>query len=71
MTKTFPATINGIPCTAKKVKGRWMVGGDFDTGGNVQILMERDGRPAWFTLRGFVAKFSDYATADEIERVTS
>lgn len=62
---TYKAILNGQQTTAKKVGGRWMVGGDFDTRGSVSILMERHGRPAWFTLRGCVAKFSDYATEGE------
>ena len=65
----YLATLNGSPVKAKKVNGRWMVGGDFDTSGNVQIILDVNGRPAWHTLRGFVLKFSDFATPEEIERV--
>jgi hypothetical protein len=64
---TYPAILNGQITTAKKLGGRWMIGGDFDTSGSISILMTRDGRPAWFTLKGFVAKFSDYASNEEVE----
>jgi hypothetical protein len=63
---TYTALLNGTECTAKKVNGVWTVGGDYDTSGSVQLVMERGGRPAWFTLRGCVLKFSDYLEADEI-----
>lgn len=66
---TYPAILDGQKTTAKKVGGRWTVGGDFDTSGSISILMTRDGRPAWFTLKGFVAKFSDYASEDEVENM--
>lgn len=58
---TYTALLNGEETTARKHNGRWMVGGDFDTSGSVLILMDRNGRPAWFKLKGCVLKFDDYA----------
>lgn len=58
---TYTALLDGRETTARKYKGRWMIGGDFDTSGNILILLERDGRPAWFRLKGCVLKFNDYA----------
>jgi hypothetical protein len=58
---TYKALLNGVECTAKKVRGVWTVGGDYDTSGSVLILMKRNGRPAWFKLRGCVLKFDDFA----------
>lgn len=65
VNKVFPATLSGQKTTAKKVRGRWLVGGDFDTAG-AQVLLKKDGRYAWYTIRGAVAKFSDYAAESEI-----
>lgn len=62
----YPAIMNGRKTTAEKIKGRWHLGGDIDTSGSVSILMNRDSRPAWFTLRGCFLTFSDYADAGEI-----
>ena len=67
---TYLATLNGRPCTAKKVDGRWTVGGDYDLSGSIMLVMKRNGRDAWFSLRGCTVKFQDWATPDEIAALT-
>ena len=66
--KEYLATIDGKATTAKKVGGRWMVAGDFDTAG-CQVILPINGRPAWHTLKGFCAHFSDWATEAEIKAI--
>ena len=58
--KTYKALLDGQETTAKKVNGRWLVGGDVDTTGNVLVLMDKNGRPAWFKLVGCYLKFEDF-----------
>jgi len=59
--RTYKAILNGMETTAKKVSGRWLVGGDFvSKGSSVLILSEKEGRPAWFVLKGCFLKFSDF-----------
>ena len=61
MPKTYKALLNGELTTARKMGRTWLVGGDkVQPGQSVSILLERDGRPAWYTLNGAVLKFSDY-----------
>jgi len=50
---------DGQETTAEKVNGRWLIGGDKPCG-RVSILLERDGRPAWFQLRGCFLRFEDW-----------
>ena len=50
---------NGSETFAEKREGRWFVGGDRPWG-VVSILLERDGRPAWFRLKGCFLKFEDF-----------
>jgi len=56
---TYKALHNGIATTARKVNGTWLVGGDRPWG-EVSILLEEEGKPAWFRLRGCVLKFEDW-----------
>lgn len=56
----YEAKQNGFDTWAEKVGNRWLVGGD-KAWGQVSILMERDGRPAWFRLKGCFLKFEDWA----------
>ncbi|HXI58327.1 MAG TPA: hypothetical protein VNO55_19805 [Polyangia bacterium] len=70
MTKTFPAILNGQRTTAKKVNGRWLVGGDVVQAGDVVSIackVWRSSRIGWHTLKGSRLVFSDFATADEME----
>jgi len=50
---------DGVETFAEKRGGRWLIGGDRPTG-TVSILLERDGRPAWFRLTGCFLKFEDF-----------
>ena len=56
----YQAKQNGLDTWAQKVGKRWIVGGD-KPWGQVSILMEHDGRPAWFRLKGCFLKFEDWA----------
>ncbi len=59
--KTYRALLNGEEVTARKMGRTWLVGGDkVQPGQAISILLEKDGRPAWFTLNGAVLKFSDF-----------
>jgi len=61
MTNIFKAYLNGQETTAKKVSGVWLVGGDkVQSGDTVEILLSKNDRPAWFSLRGCFLKFSDF-----------
>jgi len=62
--RTFRALLNGIETTARKRGGRWMVGGDFDTNGAL-IELERDGRPAWYALKGNRLVFQDWVSPND------
>lgn len=61
------AYMNGHKTTACKVKGRWMVGGDFDNTGSITIASKDwEGRWAWHKLMGCRLKFDDFMTDDEV-----
>jgi hypothetical protein len=62
MTPTkFKAYWNGEDTWATRVNNKWFVGGDTAPGDeDVQILLAKDERPAWYTLRGSRLVFSDY-----------
>ena len=67
MTKRYPALINGQPATARKNGKTWMVGGDFvQPGQSIQVMTTKNGQPAWYSLRGGVLRFSDFASKQEI-----
>ena len=51
--------MDGQQTWAEKVNGRWLVGGDRPSG-TVEILLEREGRPAVFRLTGCFLKFIDW-----------
>jgi len=53
------AWMDGQQTWAEKVNGRWLVGGDRPSG-TVEILLEREGRPAIFRLKGCFLKFVDW-----------
>ena len=55
----YQAIQDGQGTWAEKRNGRWLVGGDRPSG-KVSILMQRDGRDAWFRLLGCVVKFEDW-----------
>ena len=62
MTRTYDAYWDGQYTTAERHNGRWYVGGDIAPGDDdIQILLERDDRPAWFTLVGNRLTFDDFA----------
>ncbi len=66
MSNTYKAILNGYETTAKKVNNRWLVGGDVvSSGDSVSILLKKEGRKAWFTLKGCFLKFSDFANEGE------
>ena len=57
----FRAYWNGEDTWATRVNSKWFVGGDVAHGDEgVEILLAKDGRPAWYTLRGSRLVFSDY-----------
>ena len=59
-TNRFPAFWNGEETFATRRGGRWHVGGDVAPGDEgVLILLERNGSPAWFELRGNRLVFDD------------
>ena len=61
MNSSNEAILNGVPTTAKKIGGRWLVGGDkVEAGDVVSILRNWQGRRAWFRLTGCVLKFEDW-----------
>ena len=58
----FKAVWNGENTWATRVNNKWFVGGDVAPGDeDVQILLTKDERPAWYTLRGSRLVFSDFA----------
>ena len=62
MTRIFKAYWGGQYTTAERCNGQWYIGGDKAPGSdNIQILLERDDRPAWFSLKGNRLTFDDYA----------
>ena len=68
--KQYDAILNGTPCKARKMGRHWLVGGDFVSPGDlVSIVIERDGRPAWYNLRGAVVRFSDWASPVELHDI--
>ena len=69
MAKRFAALLNGYETTAYKRGGNWLVGGDYvQPGQKIQILSEKNGTPAWFSLNGSRMRFCDFASECEIER---
>jgi len=58
-TMKHPAIQDGQETTAQKINGRWLIGGDKPSG-RVSILMQRDGKPAWFRLTGCFLRFEDW-----------
>lgn len=60
----------GAYTTAKKVGGKWMVGGDYN--GNRALIMLPDDKSwtgwGWYSLRGAVLKFQDNATEEEVQK---
>ena len=59
-TNRFPAYWNGEETWASRVSGRWFVGGDVAPGGeDILILLEKNGDPTWFKLRGNRLIFDD------------
>ena len=68
MTKRYPALLNGSLVTARKSGRAWMVGGDYvQPGQSIQIMTMKGVRPAWYSLRGAVLRFSDYASPREAQ----
>lgn len=69
MTEKFKAFHHGAKTIAKKVDGKWMVGGDWDTNNALIMLPCKDNWSgwAWYQLRGAVLKFQDNAVEEEIE----
>jgi len=55
--------------TAKKYRGRWMIGGDVDTT-NVTILKKDQTDDRWkaYTLKGNRMVFSDYVDEDDLRK---
>ena len=56
----YPARWNGQETYATRMSGRWFVGGDVAPGDeDILILLEKNGAPAWFKLRGNRLVFDD------------
>lgn len=64
--KTYKAIQNNVETTAKKINGRWLVGGDRPWG-TISILLEKNEVPCWFRLKGSRLIFEDVATPEEID----
>jgi hypothetical protein len=70
MTKTYLAILNGQRTTARKVNGQWLIGGDYVQGGDIVSIackIRKSDRIGWHTLKGCRLKFSDFASAAELE----
>ena len=70
-----PAYLNNQRTTARKMGGKWLVGGDVpQKGDHVAIAVkhppmgtETEGRSAWHTLKGNRLKFDDYIENKELK----
>lgn len=69
MATTYEARLNGYECSAQRIKGRWMVGGDFLSKGAsalVKLPYKKTDRMAWFEIRGNRAVFQDFAAKPQV-----
>lgn len=69
-TKLHLAMYNGRKTTAKRVDGKWHVGGDVvDKGASVQIMAHHFGtdKPEWHKLKGNRLQFDDFASEKDQE----
>lgn len=69
-SKKHLAYLNGVKTHAKKMGGKWTVGGDFiQSGDRAQIAVKHypSNKLAWHNLQGNRLKFDDFLTDHEVE----